>query len=377
MLEQALSVLGVPAKDVQEFEVDDPFNRHVLRGYICRRPDHRYGAMYLTHVNGEEAPQLILATPKLHYPFDRAGTYRFPPAREVLIYEKFDGTNVLAFFYQWRSQKYLTFKLRLSPVIRNSRHGPFLDLWQEVLQAHPEIPRLPEINGCAISFELYGARNKHLVVYDVPLAVAVLFGVDQGGRIRPPADLQLLGVPSAPLAGRLEHASDYQGLYNTHQADCERGNEMLEDGAVRGTEGRVWYMRTLADEVVMFKCKPESVEQIHFAAGAGLSNSIVRATAYNVLETDPEVTYAGVTALLQEDYSDEEIERYRLQIEQVIAEVRAEVQLREQILAAYDALGLNIVTQKGEVMRALSAHFPRALMKKVYSVLQRERAENA
>src|SRR5262249_40029626 len=139
MLDEALAVFGVPAKDVQEFEVDDPFNGHALRGFLCRRPDHRYGAMYLTHVNGDAEPQLILATPKLHYPFDRAGTYRFPAAREVLIYEKLDGTNVLAYHYRWRDRQYLSFKLRLSPVVRNSRHGPFLDLWQEILAAHADI----------------------------------------------------------------------------------------------------------------------------------------------------------------------------------------------------------------------------------------------
>src|ERR1700676_5256050 len=105
MEEQAVAALGVAAKELQAFEVEDPFNdRHMLRGFLCHKPDHRYGAMFLTHVNGEEEPQLVFATPKLAYPFDKAGTYRFPPAREVLIYEKLDGTNVLAYFYRWRGQ---------------------------------------------------------------------------------------------------------------------------------------------------------------------------------------------------------------------------------------------------------------------------------
>src|SRR5207249_4637696 len=121
---------------------------------------------------------------------------------------------------------------------------------------------------------------------------------------------------------------------------CESGNELLEDGVVRGTEGRVWYMRTIAGDVVLFKCKPESVEQIHFAAGMGLSHSIVRATAYNVLETDPTVTYEGVAALLQEDHSPEEIERYCPHIEQIVAEVNEAVRFRAEVLELYDSLGL-------------------------------------
>jgi hypothetical protein len=148
---------------------------------------------------------------------------------------------------------------------------------------------------------------------------------------------------------------------------------MLEDGAVRGTEGRVWYMITVAGDALMFKCKPESIEQIHFAAAMGLSHSIVRATAYNVLETDPSVTYEGVKALLLEDYPDEEIEKYRPHIDEIIADVNEQVRFREQVLTAYDALGLDIVTQKNEVMRALSQQFPKPLMRKVFTALQRER----
>jgi hypothetical protein len=363
----------VAAKELQEFEMEDTFNGHLLRGYLCRRPDHRYGALYLTHVNGEEEAQLIFATPKLHYPFDRAGTYRFPPAREVLVFEKLDGTNVLGFCYHWRGQSFLTYKLRLSPIVRNSQHGPFLDLWREILQQYPDIPKLPALNGCAISFELYGARNKHLVVYDAPLAVAVLFGVSPDGQVRPPTDLQLLGVPAAALVGRLAQASDYQALYQRHQAECEQGNQLIEEGALRGTEGRVWYMRTLGDEVVMFKCKPESVEQIHFALGAGLSKAIVRATAYNVLETDAEVSYEGIRALLLEDYSEEEIAGYRPLIDQVIDQLNAELKFQAQVLAVYDTLGLDLATQKDQVMRAFSAQFPKKLMRKIYAVLQLER----
>jgi hypothetical protein len=329
--------------------------------------------MYLTHVDGVEEPQLIFATPKLHYPFDRAGTYRFPPAREVLVYEKFDGTNVLAYFYHKQGQKFLTFKLRLSPVMRNSRHGPFLDFWREILAAHPDILKLPALNDCSISFELYGGRNKHLVVYDAPLSVAVLFGVGPTGAIRPPADLQLLTVPAAPLMARLEKASDYRDLYVGQQGACEQSNQMLDGGAVRGTEGRVWYMRTLAGDVVMFKCKPESVEQIHFAAGAGLSKNVLKATAYNVLETDAEVTSEGVAALLLEEFSEEEIERNRPLIALVVEEVREEVAFREYVLSLFDPLGLDLVTQKSEVMRALAKHFPRERMKKVYALLLRER----
>lgn len=374
MLEEAAEALGVKAEHLQEFELEDPFNGHVLCGFLCRRPDHRYGALYLTRVNGEPEPQIIYTTPKLHYPFDRTGVYRFPPALSVEVYHKLDGSNVLAYHYRWRGQTFLTYKLRLSAVLRNSRFGAFLDMWREMLVAYPNIAELPALNGCAISFELYGASNKHLILYDHPLSVAVLFGVDEAARIRPPSRLKLLDVPAATLLARLEQSGDYQALYQAHQAEDEQGNTADEEGAIRGTEGRVWYLHTAAGDVVMFKCKPESVEQIHFAAGMGLSHNSVRATAYNVLETDASVTYDAVRALLLEDHDAEAIERYRPHIEAVIAEVNEAVRFREQVLSLYDSLGLSFLAQKNEVMRALSGQFPKSEMRKVFAILQRERS---
>jgi hypothetical protein len=180
-------------------------------------------------------------------------------------------------------------------------------------------------------------------------------------------------VPAATLVARLAQAGDYRALYQHHQAECERGNQLLEEGALRGTEGRVWYMCTLGGEVVMFKCKPASVEQIHFAIGAGLGKAIVRATAYNVLETEATLSYEGIRTLLLEDYREEEIDGYRPMIEQVIDQLNTEMQFQAQVLAVFDALGLDLATRKDQVMRAFSAQFPKKLMRKIYAVLQLER----
>jgi hypothetical protein len=371
MLEKACEVLQVKEKHLAPFETEDPFNNNNLKGFLCRVSDHRYGAMYLTHVNGIEAPQLIYATPKLRYPFDRLGHYRFPPAKRVEIYEKLDGTNVLAYCYTCQGQRYISYKLRLTAAVRNSRFGPFLDFWQEMLTRYPGIPRLPEINNCNISFELYGSRNKHLIVYDVPLDVAVLFGIDDEARIRPPSILKTLGIPGAPLRGRIEGPSDYQQEYQAHQADCEAMNREVEDGTIEGTEGRVWYLHDIHSNVVMFKCKPESVEQIHWAGG-GLSKNVVRATAYNVLETDEELTYAGIKELLLEEYAENVIEGFRAHIEQVIAQVTEEVKFKEEIVAVYRQLGMDLRDDKSAVMRAFAQRYPKKLMRRVYSILEQE-----
>ena len=371
MIQKACEALEVQEKHLAPFETEDYFNNNILRGFLCRVGDHRYGAIYLTHVNDIEAPQLIYATPKLHYPFDKTGTYRFPPAKRVEVYEKLDGTNILAYRYTCEGQTYLTYKLRLTAVVRNSRFGPFLDFWQEMLKRYPDIPRLPEINDCNISFELYGAWNKHLIVYKVPLDTAVLFGVDSKAEIRPPSILETLDVPIVPLHARLEGARDYQREYQKHQVDCEAMNREIEDGAIEGTEGRVWYLQDIHNRIIMFKCKPESVEQIHWAAG-GLSKNAVIATAYNLLETDEQLTYDRLKELLLEEYSEDAIERFRPHIEAVIQQITEEMRFKEEVLEFYHKLNSDFQREKNAVMRAFSQQYPKSLMRRIYSILSQE-----
>jgi len=371
MIQKACEALQAQEKHLAPFENEDIFNNNILRGFLCRVGDHRYGAIYLTHVNDVEEPQLIYATPKLRYPFDRAGTYRFPLAKRVEVYEKLDGTNILAYRYRCKGQTYLTYKLRLTAVVRNSRFGAFLDFWQEMLKRYPDIPRLLEINDCNISFELYGARNKHLILYKVPLETAVLFGVDNKAEVRPPSMLETLGVPTAPLHARLEGAKDYQREYQTHQADCEAMNRETEDGTIEGTEGRVWYLQDIHNHIVMFKCKPESVEQIHWAAG-GLSKNAVIATAYNLLETDEQLTYPRLKELLLEEYPEEDIERFRPHIEAIIQQISEDLKFKEEIFEFYRKINLDFQREKNAVMRAFSQQYNRSLMRRIYSILSQD-----
>jgi hypothetical protein len=97
---KAMELLGVAEKWLEPFGVTDPFSKLWLEGYLSLKPDFRYGALALLKVEGKEAPQRILATPKLHYPFDRTGAFHFPSVKQIDIYEKIDGTNI--FVYQFK-----------------------------------------------------------------------------------------------------------------------------------------------------------------------------------------------------------------------------------------------------------------------------------
>jgi len=137
-----------------------------------------------------------------------------------------------------------------------------------------------------------------------------------------------------------------------------------------GMEGAVWYVEEPGGRVSMWKCKPESVESIHWTLG--INKKAVLATCWNFLETEEDLQYETLLPLLLEEYTLDEIERFRYHIDECIKEVREVLAFRDRVLSEYEKVGLSIHTNKGDVMRALSPRFRRDEMKKVYSILMKE-----
>ena len=369
--ERALEALGIPMKEAQHFDVQDAFNPHRLEGLISHRGDHRYGALYITRVDGKPAPQLILATPKFPYPFDKNGMFHFPKnVRTVEAYEKLDGTNIFAYKYRiWGGETCVTYKTRLLPVVGESRFGPFLTYWREILTAYPGIwQAVLRYEGYGLSFELYGARNKHLVIYDVALDTRLLFGVRLDGTLEPPAHMAVHPCPHPPVT--VAHTpKGLENIYKAMQAELEAGlttDEVL--GGYRGAEGRVWYV-SAPGQWFAFKCKPETIEAIHWAAG-GLGVSVIKATAYNVLENHPRCTPELIRELLLEEFNETEIDIAWRVVMRVSEQVNIEAELRYAILERYAEIGLDFNADPPSVMRALSPHFPKSQMSHVYTLLK-------
>ena len=332
----------------------------------------RYGAVVITRVEKEPCPQLIHATPKLKYPFDRDGRFRFPPIARAHVYEKLDGTNVLGYCYRDAAGvERTTFKLRLHPVLRNGTFGGFLDMWRELLERHPELVSLPARNGCGISFELYGGRNPHLIAYAEPLARAVLFGVDPAtARLVAPFELELGGVPAPPLVAELRAGDDPVARFEKLRAELEARNVRLSDEQFSGTEGAVWCVTEPSGLVSLWKCKPESIEEIHWATG--INKQAVLATCWNALETVDELSFETVRPLLLEEYLPEDIDAFRPHVEECIAVVQAELDFRARVVAAYEATraeGLSFPADKAAVMRLLAPRFTKGEMRRVYAAL--------
>ncbi len=73
--------------------------------------------------------------------------------------------------------------------------------------------------------------------------------------------------------------------------------------------------------------------------------------------------------MLLEEYEAEDIENFIENINDCVKQVLLEYEFKERVLLNYDELGLSIQTNKADVMRALSPHFKRHEMKKVYSII--------
>lgn len=393
-LETACLRLGVNPGHLQEFCAADPYNPpNILRGYVCRKPDHRYGALVIIDVNGLwTGVQVVYGSPKIEYPFftdKETGkrVYHWPQFMDVRAYEKFDGTNVVAYSYSdIELRRYVTFKLRLSPVLRASRWGDFKGMWDEILTKHPEVRR-PEkvISGeYAFSFEMYGYRNPVLVRYGIPLEASFIFGIRQeSAEIVPP---DLISVPCDMDAVRnhcflewgphLMNEPSIPGITDFYESLRDKAHKTISvdpEGVIRGTEGYVAYLRT--DRAwIQYKAKPEEIEAIHWAPEAIDYNSVY-VTAKNALEDlgDDELTEEHVKKLLAEEFSEQQIGRSEARILKAVAEVRDHARFLESVRERYKSFSANFpdsFRDKSVCMKWMVMLFGRDKSRMVYNGLR-------
>lgn len=362
----------ITEKQLKKFSVIDPFNGNQLDGYLCFRSDHRYGALHITHVNNKKCPQVVYGVPKLHYPFGKDHVFNFPKIVEAELYEKIDGTSVTAYQYaDAKGEVYTTFKLRLCPVLVNSRYGGFLDMWESIVDKNPSIMEVCNNNeGKSICFELFGSKNEHLIRYSEKVAYKLLMGVTKDGFPLPPSELNTKGLACAEKVECLKDTSEdmLELHYDIWRDKIENSNKVLEDGKIQGSEGTVWYCLDKEGIWRLYKCKPHSVECIHWSAG-GIPKEHLRATCWNLLEIEDDLTFNKLLPLLQEEYTQEQIDISRERISVVINEVQVAAYFKTKVLNLYKELSLDINKDKRKCMRALSEHFRKDQMKQVYTTL--------
>jgi len=373
--EKAATFFECSLSKIDSFCETDPFNpRNTVAGYICRIPDYRYGMLLITEVNGKMVfPQKIYGTPKIHYPFTKeTRNYNFPKdIKEVLIYPKYDGTNVLRYIYRdQEGMPYRTFKTRLMPFLNDGKFGNFFQLWNELLKDNELWNLTSTFSSQTLSFEMYGYRNPHLVRYPFGLKTTLLFEIENGEVIPPIKNKS--PYANQPVA-RITDKETLIDFYEKLRKETEENNKPTgntEDQIIDGIEGYIFYVHT-ADSWIQFKCKPETIEQIHFANSGYLAKETILHAAWRVVESFGDVSIDGIKQMLEEDYSAELINNASVKIEKVYAFVSKKLFTRSKVEYIYDSAPVKLkVAGKNEVMKYLSFYFQKNEMPGAFQALQ-------
>jgi len=383
MIARAAEILEVKENELVPFDTVDHFNGdNRLEGFLCRRSDHRYGALVIFSVKGVRVdPQVIYATPKLRYPFGTSPwgerVYNFPKFSKVCVYQKHDGTNILNYRYvDADGKRYSTFKTRLTAVVQESTYGPFVTLLKEMFEKYPQIrePSCVMSGRYFLSYELFGYRNPHLIEYKESLDIKLLFGVDQynKGMVSLPQRFSVLGEVVLKIEKECDNSKDLIEFYNDSREEVFKTNVKNDEGAIVGSEGYVFYVLTELGKWEQFKCKSEDIEAIHWSAAEGLPMSIILPTVWNALESCDNLTVDYVLVLLREEYDESLINRAYSRIEKAVAQVLAQIAWRKKVKECYDSTGLDFnQNTKRDVMSALSKSFQKCEMKKVFTALKK------
>lgn len=389
MRDYAARMLDVRPNVLDFFEIQDPLNpQNEVLGFLSHQADHRYGALAILQVNSHDCPQVVYATPKLHYPFAKdeqnERRYRWPVCERGRLYEKADGTNCLVFSYaDHNGKRFVTAKVRLGPFLRNGKFGPFLDMWKEMVQQTSFAPSPEVISGeVALSFEMYGYRNFITLKYPFPLKITLLFGVRQkdAAPIIPedcPLRVENENLRN-PCAAEVDRSADLTVFYEKARADAAANCREIKDeeGKLEGTEGYVLYLLTDDKQFVrdkrwiLYKAKPDAVEQIHWYNDTPSYKSILP-TAWNALETVDieQLDYTVMKQLLLEEFAEDKIEAAKPLVEKAITAVKLTLVFRAAVREVFDAapdksnrraLMRHVATSEDRFRTALKHLYPHA-----------------
>lgn len=382
-LDQIVQITSVNRKYWNEFDATtDGGNR--IAGWLCREESERLGMLALTEVNGVERLEFIYSMPKIPYPYQQGnGNAKIvipvpQNAVDARFNIKLDGTCVI--FYPLTDENGTVIEVvprtRMQPVLTPSRWGDWPALLNDAMPDRTNLERAVREQNVILCFELWGYRNPHLVKYDVPLALTLHTGI----RHKHPVSWRILSniaqrydlalVDSIAVA-ELNSESLAQA-YRTWQEEMERRNQaagqdtFVEEGAV--------LMISTPRTASYWKCKPPSIEELHWAMGQALSREIILQALHKMRENGYDFAAGQVEDLMAELEADFERSLIEIQaglIRRVWMEYVMELQRKEWLRHLVEESGLDPhQTPLPDMMRYLSQHYPRNQMSWVYNTVR-------
>jgi hypothetical protein len=381
-LDDIIAITEVSAKHWQPFDATSP-GGIPFAGYLCRQESDKLGMLAVTRLDGQARLEFIPAMPKIHYPYiqDREGRLQVSIPVPINIVDarftvKLDGTAII--FYPLTDAQGQVLEViartRLLPVLAPSRWGDWHGLLADVLPNRAPVEAAVREQHVVLAFELWGYRNPHLVRYDQPLALTLHTAI----RHRKPvshqrlADLaQRYGLALAPT---LEVAApDAVGLaaaYRRWQARLEAENQAAgQDVFVQ--EGAILMLST-AETATYWKCKPPSIEEIHWQADQHISKEIVRQTLLKLLENGYDFAVGrveDVQTALEGDYDPQQVAAESEMINRIYLDFVIEIQRQAWLRSLVDSSGLD-PRDLPALMRHLAPHYPRKEMGWVYATVK-------
>lgn len=366
-----------PEQTPKSFKMIDPFNpQNEVEGLIYNS-NLRYGDLLIQKVNGKWCEQYVHVTPKFRYPGDvdsprnvKPGV--FPKYSKIRVYNKLDGTNICMFRYYDKDYNIFTsYKTRLVPFLGSSAYGDWLTLWKKMMLVYPEqLSRLIDNTAYNFGFEMFGAYNKILINYDVPLDNRLLYGIDrETGMIIDPIDFN---YPKAEIL--TEFGSDvnpdvkYEEFRQKMDAAYKAGKPI---------EGCMLYIHCIDGSTKVWKCKPDSVLELQMESNPkNVSYKNAYATAINASEsavTLDELLNETVE-LLKEEYIPFFIEISMPQIRKAVRDAIAFISMKNKVVDGFKALNLQWRSddkdQIKRIMNEMVKRFPNYRPSDIYNIIK-------
>ena len=348
-----------------------------LEGYRQMVGGNEYGSLIIETVNGQPAPQYIICTPKLSYPFNKHGHWIMSGEERIWSYSKLDGSNIFQYVYRdANGTEYTTFKLRT----RSGVSARFQLLLDEALKAVPDVRDAKLPYGTGFGYELYGYKNPHIIVYKEPIALALLFARKDGLILGPHDDPDLFASMNCPIAEYHEWSGqdveeEYRRRQEVYTKELTLTDPELE--YYTGSEGEAMYVQFSDGNGGSFtrilKLKNHVIENIHWRSDR-VAGEEIKATARNMWEVDDNPTVDDLKMLLAEDWTDLQIATSAETIQRIYDEVMERRAWQDNILDTFYQVS-NVeewVSNPGNSMRALSAtgKFNRSDMTRIFGALR-------
>lgn len=262
---------------IDDFSEEDPLNPcNKVSGFINRKKSLTGGSLLITNINGVDLnePQVIYGTPKLRYPYeegkDNRDYIKFPEHDRALLYEKFDGVNIMFYrYFDAEGKMFIAAKTKGTAFVKDGDFGDFLTLTKKVLDREnflrKDITSHLTEGFQSVACELYGYEEPHLVKYSEDINLIPLFITMTDGRILP-------FFPGKDITEGVVDVCKYQQFLDLSSNVRYRQQARLlpkYEYEHFATEGKVLYLLDAGGLVInrtLYKIKPVDVEEVHWAS---------------------------------------------------------------------------------------------------------------